>query len=165
MSISPMISAKYAAVVEQVYQKNQSLLVPRNKRVPDPRPAPDLLLVPFLSLNYICRYSPYFRAAFEATSKKKDIQKINLTTTEQAIFGIFLTRPYAQKPMNDNGNPLTCRELLDLWKFADTYMARLLQNDVMVALDKMRYDRKRIFYKVIFQGLYDGTYPGYQIRR
>ncbi|CZR58478.1 uncharacterized protein PAC_08370 [Phialocephala subalpina] len=111
--------------------------------------------------NYICHYSPFFKAAFQGGFEEADKQEMNLEDTNPLAFGIFVTWLYTQQICRDSEdvmkNDITWYSILiDLWILADTVLVPRLQNKILEEIDIHRTATKRIP-RLLYHQIYNGT--------
>jgi BTB/POZ domain len=80
--------------------------------------------------DFICYYSPFFRAAFNGPFKEGQTQTMEFTDTHPVIFGLFVLWLYSQGLDGYHENPELAPNLVKLWILADTALIPQLQNDI-----------------------------------
>jgi hypothetical protein len=90
--------------------------------------------------NYICHYSPYFKAAFTGSFAEAETQELQLEDVEGEVFGIFANWLYTQTIENEDAKVPSADQLIQLWVLADRLLVPTLQNQALLVLDKQRQE-------------------------
>lgn len=83
--------------------------------------------------DFICHYSPFFKAAFNSNFKEGQTQEITLDVDEIA-FGVIANWFYTQKILDTSGKVPLQSVLARVWILADRFLIPVLQNQVMDCL-------------------------------
>lgn len=81
--------------------------------------------------DFICYYSPFFRAAFNSPFIEGQTQTMEFTDTNPYIFGLFVRWIYSQDLKGCQENPELAPYLVELWILADIALIPQLQNHIM----------------------------------
>lgn len=111
--------------------------------------------------NFICFYSPYFKAAFNGSFEEGESQTLNLEDASPSAFAIFVNWLYTQRIEEPNSDKLTMSNLLELWLLADRILIPRLQNETLAILNKARYEH---YSGGKFKRVYDNTHEGSPLR-
>ncbi|CAG8951813.1 hypothetical protein HYFRA_00005617 [Hymenoscyphus fraxineus] len=88
--------------------------------------------------NIICKYSPFFEAAFNSNFKEGETQRMELWEKSGDTFGIFVNWLYKQKIVDENGWVTSAETLIDLWLLAQRFLVPQLQNQALTLLENIR---------------------------
>jgi len=80
--------------------------------------------------DFICYYSPFFRAAFNSPFREGQTQTMEFTDTHPVIFGLFVLWLYSQDLDGYNDKPELAPNLVKLWILADIALIPRLQNHI-----------------------------------
>ncbi|KAH7382021.1 hypothetical protein BKA64DRAFT_218609 [Cadophora sp. MPI-SDFR-AT-0126] len=148
---------------------------PRSKRMCNPAPAPNLVgPQPIVTVkvradqnptgrwhtfqvhkNYLCHYSPYFRAALSGPFIESEDQSINLDETNPTVFGILVNWLYTQTLVNKSSEQPLSSHLFMLWILADKLLIPRLQNDILSMLESAR--KTKGLPSAVFGYVYENT--------
>ncbi|CAL3968295.1 unnamed protein product [Diplocarpon coronariae] len=147
---------------------------PERKKFCNPKPTPNLIephpivtVVTYdsssspksfhIHKNYICHYSPFFRAAF-----KSGCQLVHLNGPSPDVFGMFVSWLYTQAI--ECGKSSLTHSCVMLWMLGEQILAPKLQNDALLAIEQRRGAHRGMFPPHIFKVLYDLTEEGSLLR-
>ncbi|KAK0112499.1 hypothetical protein ONS96_001735 [Cadophora gregata f. sp. sojae] len=156
---------------------------PKSKRLCNPPPAPNLVgPQPIVTVkvradpnpsakwhtfqvhkNYLCHYSPYFRAALTGPFIESSDQSVQLEDTSPSIFGIFVNWLYTQTLINKSSEQPLSSHLFKLWILADKMLIPRLQNDILSMLEEAR--KSKGLPSAVFAYVYENTAEGSVLRR
>jgi hypothetical protein len=114
--------------------------------------------------EFICYYSLFFDAAFNGQFQEGATLKLDLPGVLPAVFDIFVNWLYTQTIAADTQPESHMSWLIELWILADRLLAPKLQNQVLVAYDKLRvalWCRPVIHFVLV----YENTVQGSPLRR
>jgi len=109
--------------------------------------------------NYICHYSPYFKAAFTGNFTEAETQELQLEDVEGEIFGVFVNWLYTQTIEDEEAKVPSAHHLIQLWVLADRLLVPTLQNQALLVLDKQRREgcRPSLSYNFVYENTKDNS--------
>jgi hypothetical protein len=114
--------------------------------------------------DFICFYSPYFKAALNSTFQEGVEHSVDLEDVEPTTFSLFINWVYRQRIVEPDEAPLDLKGAILLWLLADRLLATSLQNAAIELLDKAFVDVP--WFTFIETNLvYDNTVVGSPLRK
>ena len=86
--------------------------------------------------DFLCYYSPYFRAAFEGAFHEGQTKELMIKEHLPVVFGTFLNWIFTQKLEDLEGELPGAETLIRLWVLADMLLVPALQNLTIEAIEK-----------------------------
>ncbi len=83
--------------------------------------------------DFICYYSPFFKAAFNGNFKEGQTQEMRISA-DVVAFGVVVNWLYSQKVMAFGCDELTLSTLTQAWILADRFLIPKLQNQIMLQI-------------------------------
>lgn len=89
--------------------------------------------------EFLCYYSPFFDAAFNGGFEEGLALEMDFSDVSSEVFDAFVNWIYGQNVVVDSETApgLQLVLLIDLWILGDRFMAPKLQNQSLVAFDKV----------------------------
>ncbi|PVH71817.1 hypothetical protein DL98DRAFT_577183 [Cadophora sp. DSE1049] len=116
-----------------------------------------------LHKNYLCHYSPYFRAALTGPFIESEDQQVKLEETSPSVFGIFVNWLYTQTLVNKSSEQPLSSHLFKLWILADKLLIPRLQNDILSMLEAAR--KSKGLPSAVFGYVYENTTEESMLRK
>jgi hypothetical protein len=86
--------------------------------------------------EFICYYSPFFKAAFNGNFKEGQTQEITISA-DVVAFGVVVNWLYSQKVVTSGVDELILSTLAQAWILADRFLIPKLQNQIMFHIHKI----------------------------
>jgi hypothetical protein len=115
--------------------------------------------------DFVCHYSPVFRAAFNSTFIEGQTQTYHLKDSLEKVVGLLVEWVYT-KDISSSNDGDGYDNLVELWILADKLCIPELQNNIIDKLAKMSYkpfDIDTLAFET--KKIYHGTSSGSQLRR
>lgn len=114
--------------------------------------------------DFLCYYSPFFDAAFNGGFQESSTQHLDLPDVCPKVFDAFVNWLYSQNVASESKAKSQLALFVDLWLLGDRLLIPKLQNQALVAFDKLRVSLWTR-HVAVYSRIYENTVHGSPLRR